>query len=111
MGLIPTGMEFHCVGYRNYFSPQRYPDATCVYWHAEGKDIMLYADYHQKLEHTVVKLPPEFIGLKISIVEKTPSVTLHTKEVVPSAGIDLSIAESYGYVVLRLSHFPRDQEP
>jgi hypothetical protein len=111
MGLIPTGMEFHCVGYRNYFSPQRYPEATSVYWHAEGKDIMLYADYHQKLEHTVVKLPPEFTGLKISMVEKTPSVTLHTKEVVPSAGIDLSIAESYGYVVLRLSHFPQDQEP
>ena len=102
MGLIPPGMEFHCVGYRDYFSPLRYPDATCVYWHSEGKDILLYADYHQKLEHTLVKLPPEFSGLKISIVEKTPSVTLHTKEVVPSTGIDLSIAQSYGYVVLRL---------
>jgi hypothetical protein len=102
MGLIPPGMEFHCVGYRNYFSPQRYPEATCVYWHPEGKDIMLYADFHQKLEHTVVKLPPEFTGFNIGIVEKTPSVTLHTKEVVPSTGIDLSIAQSYGYVVLRL---------
>jgi len=102
MGLIPTGMEFHCVGYRDYFSPQRYPEATCVYWHAEGKDIILYADYHQNLEHTTVTLPPAFTGLKISIVEKTPSVTLHTKEVVPSAGIDLSITESHGYIVLRL---------
>ncbi len=102
MGLIPPGMEFQCVGYRDYFSPQRYPEATCVYWHPEGKDIMLYADYHQKLEHTVVKLPPEFTGLKISIVEKTPSVTLHTKEVVPATGIDLSIVQSYGYIVLRM---------
>ena len=102
MGLITAGMEFYCVGYRNYFSPQRYPDATSVYWHPEGKDIILYADYHQKLAHTVIKLPPEFSGLKISVVEKTPSVTLLTDQTVPSTGIELSTSQNYGYVVLRL---------
>ena len=103
MGVIPAGMEFNCVGYRDYFSPRDYPDASCVYWHPEGDDILVYADYHQKLDSTLVKLPPEFTGRKIAIVEQTPSINLQTKDIVPSAGIALSVAENYGYIVLKLS--------
>ncbi len=103
MGVISAGMDFHCVGYRNYFSPRDYPDATCVYWHPEGDDILVYADYHQKLDSTLVKLPSEFTGRKIGIVEQTPSINLQTKDIVPSAGIVLSVGENYGYIVLKLS--------
>ncbi len=102
MGLIPAGMEFHCVGYRDYFAPQAYPNATCVYWHAEGDDIILYADYHRKIDRDTIKLPPNFTGRKISIVEKTPSVTLHTTDEVPATGIVLSVGDAYGYIVLKL---------
>ena len=103
MGVISAGMEFNCVGSRDYFSPRDDPDASCVYWHPEGDDILVYADYHQKLDSTLVKLPPEFTGRKIAIVEQTPSINLQTKDIVPSAGIALSVAENYGYIVLKLS--------
>jgi len=102
LGVIPAGTEFHCVGYRDYFSPREFPNATCVYWHPEGKDILLYADYHQNREKEVIKLPAEFSGRKISVVESTPSVTLHTQDKVPPTGIVLSVGGGYGYIVLRL---------
>ncbi len=102
MGMISAGMEFHCVGYRDYFPPQSYPNATCVYWHPEGDDIILYADYHQKIDHDTIKLPPNLTGGKISVIEKTPSVTLHSTDAVPATGIDLSVGDTYGYIVLKL---------
>ena len=102
MGMIPAGMEFYCVGYRDYFSPQAYPNATGVYWHAEGDDIILYADYHKNVDRDTIKLPPDFTGRKISIIEKTPSVTLHTTDAIPATGIVLSVGNNYGYIVLKL---------
>jgi hypothetical protein len=102
MGMIPAGMEFHCVGYRDYFSPQAYPNATGVYWHTEGDDIILYVDYHKNVDGDTIKLPPDFTGKKISIIEKTPSVTLHTADAIPATGIVLSVGNNYGYIVLKL---------
>ena len=42
-------------------------------------------------------------GKKISIIEKTPSLTLKTNNTVPGKGIILSVTGNYGYAVLRIS--------
>ncbi|MEN6644620.1 MAG: hypothetical protein ABFE08_19460 [Armatimonadia bacterium] len=97
---IKAGTSFECVGYRQYFWPGAYPQTTCCYWHQEGNETLLYVDYHRAVERDVLRLPGEFTGRKLRVVEKTPSVTVHTGDVVPAEGLVLSVAGSYGSVVV-----------
>jgi len=99
MGIIKAGMEFNCTGYRQYFNPATQSKATCVYWHPEGNGIVVYVDYHQAVSHDRVKLPKEMTGKPITVIEKTDSLTLHTAEIIPAEGIDLSVTNGYGYLV------------
>ena len=99
---IRAGTEFHCVAYRQYFDPAAYPNATCVYWHPEGEDVVLHADYHRSVERDVLRLPAALAGKRIDVIEKTPSLVLHTGTVVPASGLALSVRDGYGYMVLRL---------
>jgi len=100
--VIPAGTEFRCVGYRQYFRPETAGGATCLYWHAEADDTVVYADYHRAVTRGVLTLPAAFTGKTLTIVEKTPSVTLHTRRIVPAQGLVVSVAGSYGTVVLKL---------
>ena len=99
--IIPAGTEFDCVAYRHYFRPAAQPNATCLYWHKEGDDTVVYADYHKAVDRDVLKLPAELAGKKISVVEKTRSLTLHTTETVPASGVVVSVKGDYGYVVFK----------
>lgn len=101
--IVRAGTVFNCVAYRVYFDPQRYPKATCVYWYKENNDYLVYLDYHQNVDNEVVVLPPAMTGKRISIVEKTPSLTLTAGKMVPEKGIILSVTDNYGYAVLRIS--------
>ena len=63
---------------------------------------MVYIDYHKPIDRETVKLPEELTGEKIEIVEKTPSAVLHTQGTVPAKGVEISVTENYGYMVLRI---------
>jgi hypothetical protein len=99
---IRAGTEFHCVAYRQYFDPAAHPNATCVYWYPEGEDVVLHADYHRSVERDVLRLPAALAGKRIDVIEKTPSLVLHTGTVVPASGLTLSVRDGYGTMVLRL---------
>ena len=63
---------------------------------------MVYLDFHKELKNKNIRLPHAATGKKITILEKTPQLTLHTKEKVPAAGITLSNGAKHGYIVLKL---------
>lgn len=100
---IQAGKEFHCLVYRQYFDPSAFSNATAVYWHKELDSYMLYIDYHKEIQKDIIKLPDHMNGRKITVVEKTPSVTLLSGEKVEPEGLAISVSEPYGYIVLKLS--------
>jgi hypothetical protein len=55
------------------------------------------------VDRDVLKLPAELAGKKISLVEKTPSLTLHSPETVSADGVVLSVNGDYGYVVFKVN--------
>jgi hypothetical protein len=96
---IRAGTKFDCLGYRQYFYPPAQKNATAFDWHEEAGDTVVYADYHKAVDHEVLALPPALTGKTITVVEKTPSLTLHTAKTVPVTGVVLSVTGNYGYVV------------
>jgi len=102
MGMISKGTEFDVLAYRQYFNPAAYKNATSVYWHPQGRRILFYADYHRPVKEDVIPLPKELQGKGITVIEKTPSLTIHSKERGPFEGLCLSVDDNYGYVVLAL---------
>ena len=76
------------------FDPEREPDATAFYHHHDGDSHLVYLDFHKPLKNKNISLPKELCGKKISIIEKTPSVTLHTANTVPANGICLEPNQS-----------------
>lgn len=100
---IEPGKSMEVVTYKHYFDPRTEPDATCFYYHKEGNSTVLYLDFHKSLSDKVIHLPASFAGKKISLVEKTPGVTLHTMEfVLPDSTVKLDVKDDFGYIVLKL---------
>ena len=99
---IRAGQTEEVVAYHQYFNAQLEPDATSFYCHYQGKSLMVYLDFHKELKNKTVKLPRSAAGKKITILEKTPALTLHTPAEVPAAGITLSNNATHGYLVLKL---------
>lgn len=101
-GVMPKGTELYCVGYRQYFNPRLARNATCFYWNRQENDTVVYLDYHKSVDKDNVKLPAEMTGGKIEVIEKTPSLTIDTKGLIPAEGIKISVAGNYGYVVFKV---------
>ena len=99
---IPKGKRFHYVAYRQYFRPSAQKNATCLYWHEEDGGTVVYADYHKSVDRDVLELPGELRRKKIKVLEKTPSLKLHTLRKVTGKGLVVSVKGDYGYVVLVL---------
>ena len=99
---VSAGHVEECVAYRQYFNPQLEPDATSFYCHYQGDSLMVYLDFHKELKNKNIKLPSAATGRKITVLEKTPMLTLHTREKVPAGGITLSNGAKHGYLVLKL---------
>ena len=100
--IVPVGTPFYCIAYRQYFCPAAQQHATCFYLHQESDDTVVYADYHQSVERDVLRLPAELTGRSITVIEKTPSVTLHSTGTVPPGGAAVSVAGDYGYIVFKV---------
>ena len=99
---VKKGRKISSVSYKQYFDPQREPDTTDFYCHKQGNSDVVYLDFHKTLTNKLIKLPREFAGKKVTILEKTPSVILHMGDVIPPEGITLSVKNNYGYLVLKL---------
>jgi len=99
---VKKGTQFECVAYRQYFRPDPAQPGVYLYWHPEGEDTVVTADIHKSMDHAVLPLPAEWAGKTLTVVEQTPSVTLHTTGAIPAAGVVISVADGYGYLVLRV---------
>lgn len=100
MGIVPAGRRFHCVAYRQYFAPNAASDqASSVYWHHQADDLVLYAHYHQPVEHDTIRVPAEWNGRRLRIVEQTAGAELLTPTVTDGT-ISLRSPASYGHLVL-----------
>jgi len=100
--VVKVGDKINTLCYRQYFDPTKNPNATSVYGHYQGDTYVLYADYHKNVDGEVIKLPAALTGKSISIVEKTPSVTLTSGDKVPESGVILNVKDNYGYAVLKI---------
>lgn len=100
---IAPGTEFHCVAYRHYFNPLSHPNATCVYWYRDDGAVIIHADYHKSVARDAIALPPGLAGRPVEIVEKTPAFTLAAPSVGKDGTIGVSVADGYGYGVLRVA--------
>lgn len=98
----PKGDVREVLAYRQYFDPQREPDASSFYFHKQRESDVIYLDFHKPLVKKTIRLPDTMTGKKIVILEHTPSVVLHTEKTVPKDGLCLSISSDYGYIVLKL---------
>jgi len=100
---VKPGKTMETVAYKQYFDPQAEPDATAYYWHHQGDSLIVYLDFHQPLAPKIFQLPTESTGKKISILEKTPSVTLRSGNFVSGEGtVTLEVNGNYGYLVMKL---------
>ena len=98
-----AGTALETVAYRQYFNPAKEPDATAFYGHHQGNSLVVYLDFHKTLNGKKVSLPSSAAGKTVTILEKTPSVTLHGGKYVGADGcIMLDVRENYGYIVLKL---------
>lgn len=97
------GESRRVLAYRQYFDPQREPQATAFYYHKQMSSDVVYLDVHQSLDHKTISLPQCYAGKKVTVLEETPSVELHFGEAIPASGaITLSVRDGDGYVVLKL---------
>lgn len=99
---VKRGTPFECVAYRQYFRPDSAQPGTILYWHPEGDDLVVTVEFHRSLDHATVALPAAWAGKSVTVVEQTPSVTLHTTGPLPATGVVISVADGYGYLVLQV---------
>ncbi|MBO5761019.1 MAG: hypothetical protein J6S53_05700 [Lentisphaeria bacterium] len=100
---IKPGTVMECIAYKQYFDPAKEKDATSFYYHFQGDSLIVYADFHKEVKNKVLTLPSCAAGRKITVLEKTPGMTLHTEETIPAdASFTVSTAEGNNYIVLKL---------
>ena len=100
---IPAGKVMETVAYKQFFNPRKEKDATSFYYHFQGESLVVYADFHKELKNKVLHLPKAAAGRKITILEKTPGMTLHTRGTIPEkAAFAVSATSGNNYIVLKL---------
>ena len=100
---IKPGTVMETVAYKQFFDPQKEKDATSFYYHFQGDSFIVYADFHKAVRNKVLLLPSCAAGRKITILEKTPGMTLHTSGNIPEkAAFSISTAPGNNYIVLKL---------
>jgi len=101
--ILPVNSVYDIVAYRAYWSAETCPEATSFIWFRDGKSIIVIADFHQNVTCSKLPLPAYFSGLDVTVIDKTPTLTLHGSGVLSSDGLLVSVTSGYGYIVLKLS--------
>lgn len=100
---LPAGTEFEAEAYRQYFVPEAASDnATDVYRHRSSDADMLYADYHKPTENDAIRIPSEWNGRKITVIEKSDGMTLNSPETIKDGVIKVSTGKGNNYLILRI---------
>ncbi|MHC4872959.1 MAG: hypothetical protein ACYTFY_14040 [Planctomycetota bacterium] len=100
MTVLPEDKELYCIAYRQYFNPALNKDASALYMHKQEDSLVVYADYHKSVTDNKISLPSEYTGKKISVLEKSPSLTT-AGDTVSEEGISVTVKDK-GYVVLKI---------
>ncbi|MBO4304173.1 MAG: hypothetical protein J6A21_06270 [Lentisphaeria bacterium] len=93
---VKAGREFQVYAYRHYFDPAREGLSGTMYSYELKGARYIYLDYQKSVERELVKLP-DCEGKKLSVVEKTPSVSFEETQ----GGILLTVKDGYGRLVLK----------
>jgi hypothetical protein len=96
---------YTCVGYRIFFNAENADmgSASSFYYYELGKDVIVVLDYHTQVVCDNLKLPAEYAGMTINVVEKSDNITVHSDTVMQD-GIIVSVgAGAYGFCVLKLT--------
>lgn len=100
---VKAGTTMETVAYKQFFDPQKEKDATSFYYHFQGESLIVYADFHKKLESKRLFLPSCAAGRKITVLEKTAGMTLLTKdEIGEDAAFRIRTETGNNYIVLKL---------
>ena len=95
---VKAGKEFHTYAYRQYFDAAPRKDISgTVYYHKLKGAWYIYLDYQKSVKDEFVKLPDCVKGMKLSVVEQTPSVSFKEAK----GGILLNVKDGYGRLVLK----------
>ena len=100
---LAAGTVLKAQGYRQYFDPQRYPNATSVYWHDQDGATMVYIDYHKSVDGDIIQLPNELVGQNVKIYEKLSGVELLSGPKLAKEGLRVKVTGNYGFLVLRIT--------
>ena len=95
------GLTLRSISYKHYFNPAQDPDLTAFYYHQQENSWVVYMDCHKSLKNKKIRLPEVLQGKKITILEKTPSVTLHSSSERTGAELVFDVSEQ-GSLVLKL---------
>lgn len=95
------GLTLRSISYKHYFNPMQDPDLTAFYYHQQEKSQVVYIDCHKTLKNKKIRLPEALRGKKITILEKTPSVTLHSSRGQTGSELVFDVVKQ-GSLVLKL---------
>lgn len=96
-----TFLEAFC--WRVIFRPQSVGSSTIATYVDDGKDVLVFLDYHTTVDYDKISLPAKYKGRTITVVDKTDNVTIHNTYV-GADGVLVSVgAGTYGCATLRLS--------
>jgi hypothetical protein len=95
------GLTLRSISYKHYFNPIQDPDLTEFYYHQQEKSQVVYIDCHKTLKNKKIRLPKALRGKKITILEKTPSVTLHSSRGQTGSELVFDVVKQ-GSLVLKL---------
>lgn len=100
---VKPGTVMETVAYKQFFNPQKEKDATSFYYHFQGESLIVYADFHKSLKNKLLSLPRCAAGRKITVLEKTPGLTLLTQEAIgDDAAFRINTTTGNNYIVLKL---------
>ena len=99
-----SGLTLNADDYKTFMAYRCYipaMEATNINIIEDAKDIYVYIDYHTDVSFANVNLN-DHIGKSIIVLEKSADITIHS-DIVDVEGVIFSVANSYGYAILKLS--------
>lgn len=107
LGPVAAGTSYGVIAFRTYAAAALTPQATICAWYRDGKAVILMGDFHQNVTRSALWIPQQFVGMDMTVIDKTASLTVHGTiagaGIVPAGGPLVSVTGGYGYVVLKLS--------